>query len=370
MRPSPVSPRERGNPLTKSCFVIMPIGDQEYAFAKVTSRELRERYDDFIKEALLKARPGLGVVRGDESDSPGTITTDILTRLMHSDYVVADITYPNPNVFYELGIRHACRLGTVLLKDRDGPPLPFDVSHMRYIPYEYTPSGLKTLVTDLQGHLDWIDNNAGAPDNAFQELAKLTQYKFLSYDPKVYPPVIEAAIDEQLYALNFYKERVAFTLHVNDVRDDDVEFTTELSYLVTNRTTEHLDWVMEYKFKYDRGSVLEVRFNNQPIDTTVADIKSGRGVSIRQRLRPREKASVYFKIRERFRKQDYELYTSYHPATDLSLTVYNPFASLVFDYEVFYFTNVWPVRSQDRTEIHFDKGILPHQGVRLNWKGV
>ncbi len=78
----------------------MPIGDQEVEGRTVTATELKSKYDDLIKETLRRADPSLEIVRSDEIALPGTITSDILTRIMHSDYVLADVTYPNPNVFY------------------------------------------------------------------------------------------------------------------------------------------------------------------------------------------------------------------------------------------------------------------------------
>lgn len=165
------------------CFVIMPIGDQEFVSGRVSASELKKRYDDLIREALLSARPNLEVVRADEVSQPGTITTDILTRLMHSDYVVADVTYPNMNVFYELGLRHACRTGTVIIRDRSGPRVPFDIAHLRHIEYENSPSGLKNLAGDFQHYFDHAERNPSHPDNHLQELAKLTNYRFPVYAP-------------------------------------------------------------------------------------------------------------------------------------------------------------------------------------------
>src|SRR5689334_7551053 len=94
-----------------TCFAMTAIGDQEHDGVKITAHELRRRYDDLIKEALQRADPDLDIVRADDVANAGTITTDIVTRIMHSDLVVADVTYPNPNVFYELGLRHACKTG-------------------------------------------------------------------------------------------------------------------------------------------------------------------------------------------------------------------------------------------------------------------
>src|SRR5947208_5652339 len=122
--------------MKETCFVVMAIGDQSYNGETVTAASLQDTYNNVIKEALLQARPGLEVVRSDDVAVPGTITTDILTRLMHSTFVVVDITYPNPNVFYETGIRHACKPGTLLIRDAEAPvKAPFDVSHQRYTEY-------------------------------------------------------------------------------------------------------------------------------------------------------------------------------------------------------------------------------------------
>jgi len=165
----------------RSCFVVMPIGSQQCGETTVSAADLRRRYDDLIKEALLKAAPQLDIVRADDVAAPGTITSDILARLMHSDIVVADVTYPNPNVFYELGLRHACRAGTIIIKDRDAPRVPFDIAPLRHIEYENSPTGLKKLADDFSACLEFMDKNPERPDNHFQELAKLTAYEFPDY---------------------------------------------------------------------------------------------------------------------------------------------------------------------------------------------
>ena len=172
----------------------MPIGDQKYDNVEVSATELKKRYDDLIREALLVARPGLEITRADEVAMPGAITSDILTRIMHSDFVVADVSYPNPNVFYELGLRHACRLGTIIIRDSKAPKAPFDIAHLRHIEYENTASGLKALAEAFRQYFTHITLYPGRPDNQFLELAKFTGYQFPDYTPKkeTLPPELEA----------------------------------------------------------------------------------------------------------------------------------------------------------------------------------
>lgn len=162
----------------KTCFVIMQIGAVE---GVISEAELKKRYTDLIKEAILRADPTLEVVRADEVSAPGVINTDILTRLMHSDVVVADITFPNPNVYYELGIRHAVRPGTILIRGSDAKPTPFDVANLRYTPYENTSSGLKALAETLEKQFAWLRANPGRPDSSFLELASVTKYRYPSF---------------------------------------------------------------------------------------------------------------------------------------------------------------------------------------------
>lgn len=168
----------------KTCFVIMSIGEQTAGDFVITSADLKNKYNDLIKEAIIKVRPHFEVVRADEVSLPGTITTDIITRIMHSDFVVADVTFPNPNVFYELGLRHACRTGTIIIRDKSGPKVPFDIAHLRYIEYENTTAGLKALAAQLSTYFDHFDREPERPDNHFQELAKLTSYEFPNYSKK------------------------------------------------------------------------------------------------------------------------------------------------------------------------------------------
>jgi len=62
--------------------------------------------------------------------------------------IVADCTGKNPNVFYELGIAHT--LGKpVIIITQSARRYPFDIKHIRYIQYEYTPGGLKSFEKKL-----------------------------------------------------------------------------------------------------------------------------------------------------------------------------------------------------------------------------
>lgn len=84
----------------------------------------------FVEPALEEFN--LNVIRADKIDQPGVITKQIIDYLMRARLVIADLSFSNPNVFYELAIRHAIRKPIVQII-RQGDRIPFDVNQMRTI---------------------------------------------------------------------------------------------------------------------------------------------------------------------------------------------------------------------------------------------
>lgn len=168
--------------MNETCFVIMPIGNQRFGDFTITKKDLKQKYECFIKKALLSANPSLTVIRADEEISPGSISNDIFKKLMNSTYVVADITYPNANVFYELGIRHAISPRTILLREKVDIDVPFDISHLRHVVYTTQEcGGMEYLAEQLKKHFDFYKQNFHLPDNQFLELCK-----YVDFTPDVY----------------------------------------------------------------------------------------------------------------------------------------------------------------------------------------
>ena len=97
-------------------------------------------YYDLIFPAIEEA--GLKPIRADEEKVGGIIHKPMFERLILCEYAVVDLTTANPNVFYELGVRHAARpYSTVLLYAEGRKQLPFDIAPLRAIPYKLDSSG-------------------------------------------------------------------------------------------------------------------------------------------------------------------------------------------------------------------------------------
>src|SRR5215469_10232988 len=86
-------------------------------------------YQKIIKPAIEAAE--LEPIRADEEIVGGFIHKPMFERLMLCDYAVADLTTANPNVFYELGIRHAIRPATTVTVFAKHQVIPFDVTFLR-----------------------------------------------------------------------------------------------------------------------------------------------------------------------------------------------------------------------------------------------
>lgn len=97
--------------MKQHAFVAMPFGIKPDADG--VEINFNRVYTDLIKPALESA--GLESFRADEEERAGDIRTDMFQELLVSDLVVVDITIDNPNVWYELGVRHALRARGVLL---------------------------------------------------------------------------------------------------------------------------------------------------------------------------------------------------------------------------------------------------------------
>lgn len=113
------------------CFVLMPFGTKEDAtLGKVHFDEI---YDQVIGPAIADAE--MQCVRADEEWVGGIIHKPMFERLLLCEYAVADLSMANPNVYYELGIRHATRPWSTVLLFSDDFTLPFDVEPLRAVPY-------------------------------------------------------------------------------------------------------------------------------------------------------------------------------------------------------------------------------------------
>jgi len=131
----------------KLCFVIMPFSETT---EKHTEEYWTEHFEDFLKP-LIEECPPLEAHRS--KPLHGDILKDIITKLIISPLLVADLTDLNPNVFWELGVRQSFKHRTITIA-QEGTELPFDIfskGTLFYYPENYVKNA--KFCSDLKAAL-------------------------------------------------------------------------------------------------------------------------------------------------------------------------------------------------------------------------
>jgi hypothetical protein len=152
-----------------TCFVIAPIG--------IDGSEQR-KHSDMLLEALIRRalEQDWEVIRADQITTPGMISGQVIEHLLRSGLVIADLSFHNPNVFYELAIRHAIGLPTVHIV-RKGDGIPFDLKDFRTITidtedkYELVAK-LETYRAEIANHVRQAAAEGADSSNPVRTFAK------------------------------------------------------------------------------------------------------------------------------------------------------------------------------------------------------
>lgn len=110
-----------------------------------------------VFDSIRQAAGNVGLLcrRADDIWENAAIIQDVVALLDRSRVVVCDCSGRNPNVFYEAGIAHT--LGReVILITQNGNDIPFDLRHLRYVPYLNNVEGRAALTAALQARMQTI----------------------------------------------------------------------------------------------------------------------------------------------------------------------------------------------------------------------
>lgn len=137
--------------MSKRCFVIMP-------FSKTTDDHSEEYWTDFFHQFIQPTVEHLGYECVRSAARPKNIIKGILEELTSADIVLAVLTDNNPNVWYELGTRHAIRSGTIMMIE-EGQRIPFDINQYGVIVYSDRIAKRTQFEKDLEEFIDDIENH-------------------------------------------------------------------------------------------------------------------------------------------------------------------------------------------------------------------
>lgn len=123
------------------CFIITPIGDD--------TDPIRRHIEGIIDAAIT---PAMGehyeIVVAHKISEPGSITKQVITEIYNAKLVVANLTNRNPNVMYELALRHAIGKPAIMIAEK-GTMLPSDIIMQRTIFYQNDAKGVLELREEL-----------------------------------------------------------------------------------------------------------------------------------------------------------------------------------------------------------------------------
>jgi hypothetical protein len=179
----------------------MPFG-KKLDVDRQTEIDFDHIYDDAIRPAADAAN--VDVVRADEEQHGGFIHLAMYERLLLAEIVLADLTLANPNVFYELGIRHAARpRSTVLMFGRVGR-LPFDLAPIRAIPYEISDGRL----TDSERLRNTLSERIAAAASAHDEIDSPLFQLVPKLPPLSLPHEVTESFRDRVHAIASVRERL------------------------------------------------------------------------------------------------------------------------------------------------------------------
>lgn len=133
----------------KKCFVIMP-------FSK-TTEDHHENYWTSFFATIKEVMEELGYNCTRSEPGPYNLLTNIIENIDSSDVIIAVLTDFNPNVWYELGIRHTLKTGTIMLLENGQKP-PFDIGNYGILFYEYSSQLHRYLKVEIKNFLEKYNN--------------------------------------------------------------------------------------------------------------------------------------------------------------------------------------------------------------------
>ena len=148
--------------MKKNCFVVCPIGNE--------GSEIRKQADILFDHVIEPAcdKFNFNPIRADKIATTGLITNKVIKNLRDAEIVVADLTGHNPNVFYELGVRHALNKHVILIKNQKDKR-PFDIQSINIIDYLSLddPKEMQKLKNNVIKHIESILNEPEEVDLPF-----------------------------------------------------------------------------------------------------------------------------------------------------------------------------------------------------------
>lgn len=237
------------NSKSKRCFIVTPIGGDNTSTRRAADGLIRAVIEPVLNEL------GFETFVAHKISESGSITRQVIEHVLYDELVIANLSELNPNVMYELAVRHCTELPVIVLAEQ-GTRLPFDIAAERTIFYTNDMHGAE----DLKPQLIIAINDAlksGNNDNPVYRVAnsRVVREKIEQDDTQGYLlsklDSIESAISRLSSIGN--KEIVNNYTITTNALDDEKTYLIEFSRKITSLELKHITNQLKLSF----GSIIE-----------------------------------------------------------------------------------------------------------------
>ncbi len=219
----------------KKCFIITPIGDEN----SETRRKAEGLIVAIIKPVLISL--GYDPIIPHKMTLPGSITDQVIECILNADMVIANLSGLNPNVMYELAVRHAARKPVVCVVE-ETTNLPFDIKQDRVIIYNDEFYRVESMKRDLS-----------------QMIESAANLKTENIDNPIYRAQSNSIIEKQLNKTSNTND-----VDINRVILNRLSRIEDLIYNNSRKSTSKQTNHIEFSIKYDNP------LNQEPSQITAA----------------------------------------------------------------------------------------------------
>ncbi|BAU52263.1 hypothetical protein [Mucilaginibacter gotjawali] len=272
----------------ENCFIITPIGAIDSETFKKTKGLISSVIAPILEEFNFKAVPAY------EINNSGSITKQILKSILNDKLVIANLTSLNPNVMYELAVRHSIRLPIITMAEY-GTMLPFDINDQRTIFYHDTLLGSEDAKPRLREAIKASLADKSIDNPIYQVIEEKTIIQAVSGKEQSFNEYLIRRLDQLENSLNSNKT-ASFIHNVNpDINtlsnlfnssieiefEDNAISIEEMSSIITNIVQSHLKgWIMSWP-----GNGVVILHSLKPKDknsiiNVMAALKTAKGFQI------------------------------------------------------------------------------------------
>lgn len=256
----------------KNCFVIMP-------FSQTTDKHTENYWTNFFL-VIKREIEEFGYSCSRSEVGPYNILKQIVEKINESDLVIAVLTDLNPNVWYELGIRHSLKNGTIMLIE-DLQKVPFDISSYGLVKYSdditlatrlHNEFGIYLKKLNIAGHYDSpVIENIGIPlkfqqkfDFLYDLVLKISKEKsVLPYNEEIAIPLtrhnsilwVDDYPSNNAQVIELFQDRIHFDIAISTVQGIKLLADNQYDLIITdmgrgNEPDAGLQLINQIKKKY------------------------------------------------------------------------------------------------------------------------